>query len=93
MGWELLFMQGSPFLFSSLPQLGWILISFIFWLDIFLIFSDNFISQCLEIPPHIISTELVQGGEGAGGERARLLPLLGLPCPGQPSAPAPVVLC
>ena len=69
MGWELLFMQGSPFLFSFLPQLGWILISFIICLDIFLIFSDNFISHRLEIPPHVILSrverEQVVSGPGS----------------------------
>ena len=38
MGWELLLMEGSLFLFSSLQQLGSTLISFTIWLlDIFLV--------------------------------------------------------
>ena len=73
-------MQGSPFLFSSLPQLGWILISFTIWLDTFLIVLDDLISECLEIPLNVILTQHgKQGGEGAGGERTCLLPLPGLP--------------
>ena len=72
-------MQWSPFLFFSLPQLGWILISFTIWLDIFLIVLDDLISECLEIPLNVILTQHgKQGGEGAGGERTCLL--LSLAC-------------
>ena len=66
-------MQGSPFLFSSLPQLGWILISFTIWLDTFLIVLDDLISECLEIPLNVILTQHgKQGGEGADGSSLSL---------------------